>query len=102
MDARIILGRILQRLIDTKKAQADGFKSFKLVHYNKSSIIILREKGTEAVIPFKKLLVGIEAFQSDPSLYDRGPSSLRPFGLTHITSPIYALLHLLNREDFKL
>jgi len=46
------------------------------------------------------LLMGIEAYQSNPSLYEQGPAALREFGITHVTSPIYAMLHLLSKKEF--
>jgi len=58
----------------------------------------LRQKGIEAVIPFSKIILGIEFYQEDPSLYDSGPSELREAHTLHVTSPVLALLHLLPKD----
>jgi hypothetical protein len=100
MESKIILGRLVQRIIDQGYAQVNGYNRFEYFKHNESSITILRENGQEALIPFKKLLIGIEGYQSSPSDYNTGPTALRKYGLTHITSPIFAILHLLDQSVY--
>ena len=100
MDSKIILGRLLQRFIDEKSSQYMDYNKFGLIEVKANSIIVSRENGSDTPIPFKKLVSAIEAYQNSPDLYDTGPSSLRNIGLTHITSPIHSILHLLPKEIF--
>jgi hypothetical protein len=101
MKEYILLGRILQKFKDSGQVQVTGYNRFQYVSETENSVTVLRENGKEAKIPFKRLLIGIEAYQEDPNLYDEGPSALRAFGLTHITSPIWSLLHLLDKTAYR-
>lgn len=101
MQSTILLTKILQRFKDQGKAQAPGLKSFQYVRETSSSVVVLRENGNEAIVPFSKIITGIKAFQGTPSLYHQGPSALREFGITHVNSPIYAMLHLLKKEEYQ-
>jgi len=101
MDEKILLGRILQQFIIHKYAQHPGYNKFEYVKYSKSAIYVTREEGKDTAISFAKILVGIKGYQFDLSMYDEGPAKLRELGLTHITSPIFALLHLLPKDAYK-
>lgn len=57
------------------------------------------EKGADTREPFEKILVAIDAYKENPELYNEGPSKLRDYGITHITSPIRSILHLLPKEE---
>jgi len=100
MDAKIILGRILQRLIDSGCSQFENYNRFDFMELKVESIILSRENGNNVIIPFGKLLLGIEAYKSDENGYDKKTTFLRNHNLTHITSPIYSLLHLLPKEAY--
>jgi len=63
-------------------------------------VLVTREGGLDTKIPYTKLLTVIEVYQANPELYDIGPAALRDFGITHITSPIWAILHLLKKTDY--
>jgi hypothetical protein len=101
MDAKILLGCILQKFIDVKVSQYKQYNSFAYISHSNSSLTVGREKGIETQIYFKKIIIGIEGYQSDISKYDKGPTALRSLNLTHITSPIHSLLHLLPWEYYK-
>ncbi len=101
MDAKILLGKILQRFSDTGKCQVEGFNSFRYIRETDNSVYVSRENGKDSRIPFEKILIGIEAFKLKLELYNEGPSALRDFGITHVNSPIWSLLHLLSFEDYK-
>lgn len=100
MDSKILLGRILQKLEDNGKAKVPGYNTFKRVKEKENSIILLRENGNEATIPFKTILLGIEYYKMNTQAYDKGPTELRKASITHITSPVYALLHLIPKHHY--
>lgn len=100
MESKIILGRILQRFIDMQNVQVAGYNSFGFVQLKISSVVVSREAGKNTPIPFNKLIIGIEAYKENLDLYEKGPTALRAFGITHITSPVYSLLHLLSKEAY--
>jgi hypothetical protein len=100
MDAKIILGRILQRLIDQGHAQVFPLNFFGFIEIKSNSVLVSRENGLDTSIPFSRLELAIKIFQQNPELYSSGPNALRPFGITHLNSPIYALLHLLPYECY--
>lgn len=100
VDAKILLGKILQRFQDIGYAKVASYNAFKRVSETNTSVIVLREKGTEAIIPFSKILAGIKFYQENPAAYDKGPSALRKIPITHITSPVFTLLHLLPKKAY--
>ena len=100
MDSKIILGRILEKFIENKISKYAGYASFGYVSHSDNIIIVTREKGNDTKVPFKKILAGIEAYKLNYKLYEEGPTALREFGISHITSPVYSLLHLLEQKDY--
>jgi len=100
MDSKILLGKILQRFFDKKVAQVEGYNSFGYLKETNQAVRLTREGGADTVVPFKKIIKGIEAYKANPQLYDEGPSALRQFGITHVTSPIWAMLHLLDKNNY--
>ena len=81
-------------------AQVSGYKRFGYLKETETAAYISREAGKDTRVPFEKMLIGIEAYQHNPENYDMGPSVLRQYGLTHVTSPIFALLHLLPKKSY--
>ncbi len=100
MDAKIIFSRIIQRLLDQGHAQVFPLNYFGLIAIKANSVLVSRENGLDTSIPFSRLELAIKTFQQNPKLYSNGPNALRPFGITHLNSPIYALLHLLPYECY--
>jgi len=100
MDSKILLGKILQRFKDLGKVQVEGYNSFCYIRETENAVIVTRESGEDTRIPFLKILLGIEAYKKDPMLYSRGPSALRDIGVTHVNSPVWSLLHLLNGNEY--
>ena len=93
---------INEALIEIKSkgfAQVPGYKRFSYLRQTNSAVLLMREKGTETRVPFKTLARTFEAVRQDPSVYHDGPNRLREFGITHVTSPTWALLHLLPLES---
>jgi len=101
MESKSLLEQIIKEFRDKQIAQVSSYKSFGYVGETEKAVIVSREKGLDTRVPFDKLLTGIEAFMSDPDLYDQGPTELRSFGITHVTSPVWSLLHLLPKESYK-
>jgi hypothetical protein len=101
MDSKILLGKILQRFKDNKIARVEGYFEFSYIRETENALLVTREKGNDTPIPFKKILEGIDAFKSNPELYNSNPTALRAFNLKFTTSPIFALLHLLNENDYR-
>lgn len=102
MDSKILLGKILQRFSDYKTVKVEDYNSFGYIRETNNSVIVTREKGKDTRVPFRKILKGIEAYQLNPKLYIDGPKPLREFGITHETSPVWSLLHLLELECYKM
>ncbi len=101
MESKILLGKILQRFEDQGYAKVDGYNRFNLVKSGETFVTVLRQKGTEAKVDFKRLLIGIDYYKENTSAYDKGPIALRRAGITHITSPVFSLLHLLKKAAYK-
>ena len=99
MDSKILFGKILQRFADRKVAKVSGYNEFGDLKETDSQVYVSREGGQDTPVPFTKILLGIEVYQNDPDLYDLGPSALRDFGITHVTSPAWSMLHLLEKEE---
>jgi hypothetical protein len=100
MDSKILLGKILQRFCDQKISQVENYNAFGYIAETKSFVIVTREKGKDTKIPFSKMLIGIEAYQQNPNLYNENSNALRKFGITHVNSPVWSLLHLLTEEEY--
>lgn len=99
-DPKIILGKILKRFTDNKEALSIEKKRFAYIRETDNAVWVSREDGEDTRVPFDKLLTGIEAYQENVELYHKGPSALREFKITHVTSPVWALLHLMEKEEF--
>ena len=100
MSTQILLGKILKRFKDLRIAQVRGYTTFEYLKETPAAVYVLRQKGTKARVPFKKMTLGIDAFKAEPSLYDEGPTALRKYGITHVTSPVWTLLHLLEKGEY--
>lgn len=92
--------RILARFRDTGLAGVPGYKQFRYGRETGKALIVVREGGQEARVPIDRLQTAIRAVVQDASIYGGGPSRLRACGVTHVMSPIWALLHLLPLESY--
>ena len=63
MDRKILLDQILQRLITERLSQFDNYNSFEYLGHNAGQVTIRWEKGTDARLPFDKILLAIAAYQ---------------------------------------
>lgn len=98
---RDIVQLILQRFRTQRVSQVPGYNSFRYVRETESAVVVGRERGKDTRIPFAKLEAGVCAVRRDPQTYDQGPSRLRDHGITHITSPIWSLLHLVAMSEIQ-
>lgn len=101
MESKSLLEQIITEFKEKKVAQVPEYYSFGYVRETPKAVIVSRDTGEDTRVPFDKIVTGIEAFISDPDLYDQGPTKLRSFGITHVTSPVWSLLHLLPKESYK-
>lgn len=96
-----LLEKILTRFSQSGFSQVASYNRFTYLRATNSSVYVGRENGEDTNVSYAKILRGIEAYQQNPDWYDEGPSKLREASLAHITSPIYSLLHLLKKEEYK-
>lgn len=101
MDSKILLGKILQRFYDTKTSQVDGYNAFGYIKHSDTAVYVTRENGKDTRVPYEKILIGIEGYQKQPSLYHQGPGAVRELGITHVNSPVWSLLHLLDAKEYQ-
>ncbi len=95
-----LLNKILKRFKEKGFAQEKGYKSFGYIRETPNSVYVSREDGEDTPVTHKRLLMGINAYMQNPGLYNEGPAALRRFKITHVTSPIFALLHLIPKEEY--
>lgn len=101
MDSKILLGKILQKFSDQKVSKVGQYNSFAYIRETNKAVHVTRENGKDTTVPFSKILTAIDAFKENPDLYFEGPGKLRDFGITHVNSPVWSLLHLLTIEEYK-
>lgn len=92
----------LQRFRAQQISQVPGYNRFGYVGETPSAVIVSRERGENTRIPFAKLEAGAAAVRTEPTVYEEGPSRLRSHGITHINSPVWSLLHLIDRDEILL
>lgn len=101
MESSIIIGRILQKIIDKGICQVEGYNRFVLKSYDAKSITLIRENGKDVRISFSTLKDVIEKYKQNPDDYDLGPSKTRDYGISHINSPVWSMAHLLEKAAYK-
>jgi len=94
-----LVGEILKRFRERGFSQVGVYNRFGYIRETPNSVIVSRERGEDTPISFSKITTAIDAVRSDHGVYTRGPSALRRFGITHISSPIWSLLHLLSLNE---
>jgi hypothetical protein len=94
-----IIKIIVNRFRSQGYSQVEGYNRFDFVRESSNSVIIRRESGGEPEIPYSKIRKAIEVVRSDPAVYEKGPGSLQKYGITHVSSPIWSLLHLLSLNE---
>ena len=100
MDSMKILSTIQREIKVRGNVQVPDHKKFGYVRETPSAIVVSREDGLDTPVYLTDILTGIEAAKSDSNVYDGGPDTLREHGITHVNSPVWALLHLVPKEDY--
>jgi hypothetical protein len=100
MDSKVLLGRIIQKMIDIGYCQVKPLNRFEYISHTDTYIMIVRERGKNTRIYYNKIVEVIDKYKENPEDYSLKPSKLRDYGLTHVTSPIWSLLHLLDKRDY--
>lgn len=98
-DGTSVAQQLVDRLCAVGEAQVLGYNRFEYVSHTSRGVKVKRIKGTTTLIPFSRIARAVDAVRSDLGVYDRGPAALRKFGITHVTSPIWAILHLESKEQ---
>lgn len=98
-DVEKTISEIVSRFKQQGFTQVPSYNKFGFVQQSDNYVIVSRENGKDTKIYYKKLGEAIKAVQKDSLAYSEGPSKLRKHGLTHITSPLWSLLHLLTLEE---
>lgn len=101
MDSKILLDKILQKFSDKKVSKVGQYNSFGYIRETNKAVHVTREDGKDTAVPFSKIIIAIDAFKENPELYLDGPGKLRDFGITHINSPIWSMLHLISVEEYQ-
>lgn len=89
-----VVQEVLSGFESTGYAEVPGYARFGFHKRTDSRVFVLRRNGNTAAIPNRTLAKAIEAVRKDQSVYRGGPSRLREFGITHIASPTWAILHV--------
>jgi hypothetical protein len=93
------LNIVVERFKKQGYAQVPGYNRFGYVNKTNKALVVSRENGKDTRIPFDKIVKAVDAIRENNSAYSNGPSALRKYGITHINSPIWALVHLLSLEE---
>lgn len=101
MNTEEILKEILVRLKEQGYCQVSGYKSFGFVKENPKSVVVSREAGKDTPVPFAKLKRCIEVYKANIDEYNAGPTALRKYGITHINSPLFSLLHIVDKTHYQ-
>ncbi len=97
-----VLKLLLSRFRENGVAQVEGYYEFGYIRETNNAVIVSRESGKDTPVPFSQIKLAIEAVRKDQQVYDEGPSRLKMHGITHVNSPIWAILHLAElREIFE-
>jgi hypothetical protein len=95
----LVVDEIISTFKASRFAQVPGYKRFEFVKESRGAVTVLRENGNTADVRKAVLAKAVEAVREKQRIYTKGPSSLRDFGITHVTSPTWALLRLLPLND---
>ena len=94
-----VLKMLMSRFREEKVAQVEGYNKFEYIRETNKAVIVGRENGSEARVPFSTIENAIQAVRNDHYVYDGGPVRLRVYGITHVNSPVWAILHLAELSE---
>jgi hypothetical protein len=90
---------IIERFRKQGYAQVPGYNRFGFVEDRGNLVVVSRQNGLDTKIYITQLDQALAAVRAEPAIYDNGPSSLRAHGFTHVTSPLWSLIHLLSKDE---
>lgn len=90
---------IVKRFRERGVSRVPGYNRFGYISESDSAVYVSRERGQNTRIPFSKIEQVIKAVRKDTNVYSKGPSALRSYGITHINSPVWSLLHFLSLDE---
>ena len=94
-----VSGILLSRFRERGLAQVEGYNKFGYIYETDNAVIVSRERGYDTRVPLETIEKAIEAVRKDPQVYNKGPSRLTEHGITHINSPVWAILHLVELSE---
>jgi hypothetical protein len=93
------VAEVIAAVVAAAKAEPNfgvpGMARFKYARETDGTLILARRNGKEANIAKSTLATAIKGVRADNYLYISGPGAFQKIGVTHVSSPIYALLRLL-------
>jgi Na+-transporting NADH:ubiquinone oxidoreductase subunit NqrE len=100
MNSEIILKNIIAKFKEQGYAQVDGYNKFGYIRATDFTVTVSRQRGKDTPVSYKMLLIAIDGIKAKPELYGATPTHFRALGITHVTSPVFALVHLLDRNAY--
>ncbi len=91
--------RLIERFQESDIAQVPGYNQFSYIRETGNAVYVTRETGKDTRIGFDIIETAIQAVRMDTSVYHKGPSALRAYGITHVNSPTWAIIHLLPLSE---
>lgn len=97
-DSLIVVDMIISKLAECGGAQSAKVY-FKYAGKSDRSIKLVRQTGLSWIIKDNEVKIAVEAVREDFSIYDDGPSTLRPYIGRPIHSPLWAMLRLVPLDQ---
>ena len=94
-----VSGILLSRFREKGVAQVEGYNKYGYIGETNNAVIVSRQRGNETRVPFTTIEKAIGVVRNNPQVYNKGPSGLRLHGFSHITSPVWAILHLVELSE---
>ncbi len=90
---------LLSRFRKRGVVQVEGYNEYGYVSETDNAVIVSCERGNDTRVPFATIEKAIGVVRNNPQVYNKGPSGLRAHGFSHITSPVWAILHLAKLSE---
>ena len=86
----------------SKRRSAQGKRPgiiFEYLRTKGDKVFLLRPVGTESFVTLSEIAQAVEAVRQDPTIYENGPTGLRPYIARRVYSPLWAILHLATMDE---
>lgn len=100
-EAEDIAIQLIERFQAAGKAQVEGYDAFEWASQTEKAIVIRRKNGQTARIPKETVVSAIALVRRSPEVYQRGPNQLQIHGVSHVSSPVWAILHLATLSELR-